>query len=216
MNKQAILISGIDTDVGKTVATAAYARELAARGVRVITQKMVQTGCTGTAADILIHRRLQGIPLTEHDRNGTTAPYVFPYPCSPHMAAALENTVIDPAKIRQATERLLQHYDTVLLEGAGGLMVPLTPELTILDYAAGHRLPLILVTNGKLGSINHTLLSLEAAANRNLRLLRIIYNRHPAFDAAVNRETEHHLQTYAARRFPQTEWQTLEKIEMPA
>ena len=86
--KTVLFIAGIDTDVGKTVATGLYARELAEAGCNVITQKLVQTGCSGLADDILSHRRLQGIEPTAFDADGTTAPYVFPYPCSPHMAAA--------------------------------------------------------------------------------------------------------------------------------
>lgn len=215
MTQRTFLISGIDTDVGKTVATAHYAKELTAQGISVITQKMVQTGNTGIAQDILTHRKLQGIPLTEHDLNGTTAPYVFPYPCSPHMAAERESTVINPNRIRQATATLLQHYDTVLLEGAGGLMVPLTRDTTILDYAARHRYPIVLVTSGKLGSINHTLLSIHAVAQRNLPLHRIIYNRYPEYDPAINAETERFLQAYIRTHFPQTEWQVLEKLTMP-
>ncbi|MDO4641059.1 MAG: dethiobiotin synthase [Neisseria sp.] len=215
MTKHVFLISGIDTDVGKTVATAQYAKELTLSGINVTTQKIVQTGCTGIAQDILTHRRLQSIPLSEHDRNGTTAPYVFPYPCSPHMAAEREHTQIDPKRIKQATDILLQHYDTVLLEGAGGLMVPLTRNQTILDYAAEHRYPVILVTSGKLGSINHTLLSLNALAARKLPVHRIIYNRYPIYDPAINTETERFLQHYTTQHFPQTEWRTLDKMTMP-
>lgn len=215
MIQRIFLISGIDTDVGKTVATSRYAQELAAQGLSVITQKMVQTGNTGIAQDILTHRKLQGEPLTEYDLNGTTAPYVFPYPCSPHMAAERENTVIDTDRILQTTTTLLQHYDTVLLEGAGGLMVPLTRYTTILDYAAQHSYPIVLVTSGKLGSINHTLLSIHAVVQRNLPLHRIIYNRYPEYDPAINAETERFLQSYIRTHFPQTEWQVLEKLTMP-
>ena len=93
--KTVLFISGIDTDVGKTVATGLYARELAAAGHRVITQKLVQTGCSGIAGDILSHRRLQGIGPTAFDNDGTTAPYVFPYPCSPHLAAAQQGTSLN-------------------------------------------------------------------------------------------------------------------------
>lgn len=200
MTKNVYLISGIDTDVGKTIATADLAKELTSQGRKVITQKAVQTGCKGLASDILTHRRLQGTALTEHDLNGTTAPYVFPYPCSPHMAAELEQTVIQTQCITQATEKLLRHYDTVLLEGAGGLMVPLNRTTTLLDYAAERRYPIILVTSGKLGSINHTLLSLQAISARGLRLRRLIYNRYPVYDSAINRETQQYLQAYICKK----------------
>ena len=76
----------------------------------------------------------------------------------------------DFAKIEAATKELAQRFDVVLLEGAGGLMVPLTTELLTIDYIAQHQFPVILVTSGRLGSINHTLLSLEALKQRDLNL----------------------------------------------
>ena len=210
--KQVFFISGIDTDVGKTIATAQYANELAAAGQRVITQKMVQTGCQGMADDIVRHRQLQSIELTPFDLDGTTAPYIFPYPCSPHLAAEREGCRIDPARIDQATSTLLQTYDTVLLEGACGLMVPLNREQTLLDYIAERGYPVVLVSSGKLGSINHTLLSLSALQARRIPLHRLVYNRYPAYDPVINLETEHYLQQYITRHFPDSEWWVLEKI----
>ena len=83
-----LFISGIDTSVGKTAATGAIAKALAKAGKQVITQKMIQTGCVEVSEDIEEHRRIQGIPFTEEDKAGLTCPYIFTYPCSPHMAAA--------------------------------------------------------------------------------------------------------------------------------
>lgn len=213
--KTVLFIAGIDTDVGKTVATGLYARELAEAGCNVITQKLVQTGCSGLADDILSHRRLQGIEPTAFDADGTTAPYVFPYPCSPHMAAAQQDVNIEPERIHRATDTLLQHYDTVLLEGAGGLLVPLAEHYTLLDYVAEQGYPVVLVTCGKLGSINHTLLSLEALAARGLTLHRVIYNRHPLYDPQINAESERYLRQYVTAHFPQTEWRTLDAVNIP-
>lgn len=89
-------------------------------------------------------------------------PEIFSYPCSPHLASRIDGRPIDFDKIERATEELSRRYDVVLLEGAGGLMVPLTDELLTIDYIAQKEYPLLFVTSGKLGSINHTLLSLEA------------------------------------------------------
>ena len=85
-----IFVSGIDTDVGKTVATGIYAKKLMEQGFSVITQKMIQTGCKNIADDLLVHRKIQGIDLTAEDLQGDTCPYLFEYPCSPHLAAKLE------------------------------------------------------------------------------------------------------------------------------
>ena len=72
-----IFVSGIDTDVGKTVATGIYAKKLMEQGFSVITQKMIQTGCKNIAHDLLVHRKIQGIYLTEEDLQGETCPYLF-------------------------------------------------------------------------------------------------------------------------------------------
>ena len=205
-------VSGIDTGVGKTVATGIYARELAAQGRRVSTQKVVQTGCSGIAEDILVHRLLQNQGLTRHDHSGATCPYVLSYPCSPHLAAEREGREISPVRIDAATAHMLKDYDTILLEGAGGLMVPLTRSLTLLDFAAERGYPLVLVSNGRLGSINHTLLSLHAARSAGLPVQRLIFNRYPETDATITAETERYLRDYLRRHFPQAEWSVLERI----
>lgn len=124
--------------------------------------KFIQTGNVGHSEDIDLHRHIMGIPFTEEDKEGLTMPEIFSYPASPHLASQLDNRPIDFGKIKRATEELSERYDYVLLEGAGGLMVPLTTELLTIDYIAQENYPLIFVTSGKLGSINHTLLSLEA------------------------------------------------------
>ena len=170
-------ICGIDTDVGKTFATGLIARYFRERGVNVITQKIAQTGNKGPISeDIAMHRKIMGIPLTEHDLSGDTCPYVFRLPASPHFAAKKEHSEIIPDRITKATERLLQDYDIVLLEGAGGFHVPLLPDYLISDYVTDLRYPTILVTSGKLGSINHTLLTLASVESRKLEITGLVYN----------------------------------------
>lgn len=205
-----IVISGIDTDVGKTFATAWYAKKIAQAGYSVITQKMVQTGCEGIAADIVQHRKIQGIPLTQADQQGLTCSQVFAYPCSPHLAAKLENRAIHIQQITEDSQTLLQSYQCVLLEGAGGLLVPLNDECCILDYIECHAYPVILVTSGKLGSINHTLLSLEACKQRHIEVLSLIYNRYPSTDSIIEQETQRYLRHYLNRHFPHTQFEYLD------
>ena len=192
-------ISGIDTSVGKTAATGAIAKALAQAGKRVITQKMIQTGCEQVSEDIEEHRRIQGIPFTEEDREGWTCPYIFSYPCSPHMAAAKDGRTIDLQVITQATERLRERYEYVLLEGAGGLMVPNDYQSLTIDYIRDQGYPLILVTSGKLGSINHTLLSLFAAEQYGIPVKAIVYNQYPHIDALIEANTLEYLRI----KFPQ-------------
>ncbi len=209
-----IFISGIDTNVGKTIATGILAKQLMAQGFSVITQKMIQTGCRKIAEDLLVHRKIQDIALTEDDFNGITCPYLFEYPCSPHLAARREECVIEAKKIEKSTALLAEKYDYVLLEGAGGLMVPYNEYETILDYVQTQNYPLVLVTSGKLGSINHTLLSLEACKTRNIQVLRVLYNRYPEYDPIISEETQFYLKNYLTRHFSQTEFEVFEKVEI--
>ncbi len=171
-----LFISGIDTNTGKSIATACLYKRMLAEGIRVITQKMVQTGCTGVSEDIETHRQMAGMPFYEEDKQGLTCPYIFTHPCSPHLAAEIDGQTIDISHITACTRELEARYDVVLIEGAGGLMVPVSRQILTIDYIAGQKYPVILVTSGRLGSLNHTLLSLEALKNRNMKLHSIIYN----------------------------------------
>jgi dethiobiotin synthetase len=185
-------ITGINTDVGKTYAAGLAARFLRRRGTNVMTQKMVQTGATKTIADdILLHRRLMDIDILPEDRDGTTCPYLFRFPASPHLSATQEGTHIDPRAITRTTARLLETFDTVLLEGAGGLCVPLRRNYLTADYVQECQYPIIVVTSGRLGSINHTLLTLESAANRNIPLAGIVFNHFPPSNVTIRNETLH-------------------------
>ena len=175
-------VSGIDTGVGKSVATGLMARWMIGHGQRVITQKLVQTGCRGAVAeDLIVHWRLMGTGLLDVDRDGTTCPLVFAHPASPDLAARLEGRAVDTAAIGRATDRLAALFEQVLIEGVGGVLVPLTGSLTVLDYVAQRRCTLIVVGSLRLGSVNHTLLTLEAARRRGVEVRGIVLNRrHPA------------------------------------
>ena len=169
-------ITGIDTDAGKTYATGMLAKYMLNEGVNVTTQKLSQTGCIDISEDIEKHREIMGIELTEDDRSGLTCPYIFKYPASPHLAAEMENMEIDPDRIFNSTNILAEKYDVLLVEGVGGIHVPLNRSVSLLDYLEEKQYPLIVVSTPKLGSINHTLLTLEAAYNRGLKVNGIIYN----------------------------------------
>ena len=205
-----LFVGGIDTDIGKTVATGRLAAKLMRQGFSVITQKIVQTGCTGISDDILVHRRLQNLPLLPEDTDGTTCPYLFGYPCSPHLAARMAGVHIDPAVINRATAKLAECYDYVLLEGAGGLAVPLDDTLTTLDFIRAQAYPVVLVTSGRLGSINHTLLSLAACRQQGIAVEMLIYNRFPPADPLIERETAEYLQRYLRQHFPQTAFEYMD------
>ena len=102
-----------------------------------------------------------------------------------------------------------ERYDSVLLEGAGGLMVPLTTELLTIDYIVQEKYPLIFVTSGKLGSINHTLLSLEAIQKRGIVLDTVLYNLYPTVeDKTIQNDTMEFIQTWLKKYFPETKFYT--------
>lgn len=213
MKQNVFFVSGIDTDAGKSYATGFLARELNHRGERTITQKFIQTGNVDHSEDIDLHRRIMGIPPTADDSEGLTMPEIFSYPASPHLASRLDGRSIDFEKIERATAELSRRYDTVLLEGAGGLMVPLTEELLTIDYVAQKGYPLIFVTSGKLGSINHTLLSFEAIRHRGIRLDTVMYNLYPTVeDKTIQEDTQSFIRRYMEKHFPDARFMLVPEI----
>jgi len=221
-----LFISGIDTDIGKTYATGLLAKALMQQGVKVITQKLVQTGISinpdngemNIADDIITHRQLMDIPLQLRDLDFTTCAHRYKKPASPHLATKLSGETLDLDMITNATKRLQSEYELVLLEGAGGLLVPITENLLILDYIAEQGYPIVLVTSGRLGSINHTLLSLEAIKSRGLIVRSVIYN-HIHDDAAqtdteIANSTIEFLRRYLGNHYPEAYWLQLPYIEV--
>ncbi len=197
-----IFISGIDTDAGKSYATGWLARRYMDQGLTVATQKFIQTGNTGRSEDIEVHRRIMGIGPLPEDKDLTTSPVIFTYPASPHLAAAIDGRTIDFDAIDRSTAILAERYDVVLVEGAGGLMVPLTDDMLTIDYPVSRNLPVALVTNARLGSISHTLLALEAIERRGLTLHSLIYNSHFDNDPVIAPDTKSYLRRTVACRFP--------------
>lgn len=206
-----IFITGIDTDAGKSYATGWIARGMIDAGINVITQKFVQTGNTDFSEDIDIHRKLMGTDMLPEDRLHTTAPEIFTYPASPDLAARIDGRELDLNAISNATDALEEKYGNVLIEGAGGLMVPLKGEYLTIDYMREHNLPAILVTNGRLGSINHTLLALSALRNAGIRLFAVIYNSHFDKDKIICEDTRNYIRQWLDRHFPDALY-----LEMPS
>ncbi len=172
----AYFIAGIDTGIGKTVATGLLARYLMAQDRSIITAKLAQTGSEQVAEDIRTHRKIMGTDLFWEDTSGMTCRYVFDYPASPHLAAEAENAVISPEVICKAVADLEETFDIVLVEGVGGIMVPLTRDLLSIEMAAKSCWPLIIVSSGRLGSINHTLMTMQCADALGCRIAGVIYN----------------------------------------
>ena len=210
---QAYFISGIDTDAGKSYVTGYLASLIMKEGKSVITQKFIQTGNTGFSEDIDLHRKIMGVEMLPEDLDHTTAPVIFSYPASAQLAARLDGREIDLAVIDEATRRLKERYDIVLIEGAGGLMVPVTDDFFTIDYVSSRALPLILVANGVLGSINHTVLSLEAIKARGIELAALIYNEHFDTDRVIAEDTQGFLRRYVSRHFPNARFATVPSLQ---
>ena len=184
------LISGIDTGIGKTVATGLMARYLAMRGIDAITVKMVQTGNDGFSEDLDAHRTLSGVPHFPEDDLGLTAPQIFKFPSSPLLAAELEGKTVDLAKIAEAVRTCSSKYAVTLIESAGGLDVPLTKDTLTADFAAEQGWPVILVTCGRLGAINHALLSLDAAKMRGIKVVGVVHNTRFSTDQRLDADAQ--------------------------
>ncbi|NNH35464.1 ATP-dependent dethiobiotin synthetase BioD [Acinetobacter sp. NIPH 2377] len=207
MTAPVYFISGIDTGIGKTYTTGYLAKLWNAQGKKTITQKLIQTGNTDISEDIEQHRKMMQMGWFPEDESKLTMPEIFTYPASPHLATKIDGREIDFQKIEDATQQLAHKYEVVLLEGAGGLMVPLTTELLTIDYLAEKKFPVILVSSGRLGSINHTLLSLEALKSRGLELYALAYNLNDeSQDPLISKDTSDYLKVYLAKHFPQAQW----------
>lgn len=205
MDKETIFVTGIDTDAGKSYATGWLANRIAATGRSVMTQKFVQTGNEGRSEDIELHRRIMHRDMAAEEY-ALTAPMIFTYPSSPHLAARVDGREVDIKAIDEARKTLEERYDTLLVEGAGGMMVPLTERYLTIDYITDRRLDVALVTNAKLGSISHTLLALEAIERRGLNLRYLLYNTHFDTDPVIAPETRSYIRNYVAEHFPAAEW----------
>lgn len=173
---QGIFVTGTDTGVGKTIVSAVLARVLKNRGINVGVMKPVTSGCPD--AEPLISEDAQllafgaGIdPLPEE-----SAPYRFKAPLAPSVAAAMEGKKINFSVIAEAYEELASRHDFVIVEGAGGLMVPLAGGLLMADLANHLRLPLLVVARPNLGTVNHTLLTCFSARQLGLSVTGVIIN----------------------------------------
>ena len=199
MEGKVYFVSGIDTGVGKTMATGLMARSLAARGRDAVTVKMVQTGCDGFSEDLDAHRAICGGARLPEDAEGLTAPQIFKFPSSPLLSARREGREVDVGAIVRAVGECARRHEIVLVEGAGGLDVPLTDDLLVVDVAAREGWTLVLVACGRLGSINHTLLSLEAAKARGMSVAGVVWNWCEGADPEIDADSLETTRRYLAR-----------------
>jgi dethiobiotin synthetase len=166
-----LFITGTDTGVGKTVVACALARALRARAIDVGVLKPSETGVGERGPlDALALREAAGAddPLDD------VCPEPRALPAAPAVAGEAEGRPIDLGRIRAAHARIRARHSVVLVEGAGGLLVPLAGATRMADLAAELGHPLLVVARGALGTVNHTLLTLEVAAARGLALAGVV------------------------------------------
>ena len=173
-----IFITGTDTGVGKTVFAASLAAYLCSIGYRIGVMKPAETGCQERdgkliAEDAVHLKEASGCaePLEK------ICPYRLPDPLAPSIAAERAGVKIDVDHLMTVYNEIRSKHDITLVEGAGGLMVPLLPSYTYADLANVLKLPVIVVAANKLGAINHLLLTLEHASCKGLSVLGYVLNR---------------------------------------
>lgn len=164
-------VTGTDTEIGKTLVSAALLHALRAAGLRVAGMKPVASGCERTPAGLRNADALALLAAAGRDAAyADVNPYAFAPPIAPHIAAEQAGVRIDAAVIESAARRLAAGADALVVEGVGGFLVPLGPDLDVAGLAGALRLPVILVVGLRLGCINHALLTAEAVRARGLKL----------------------------------------------
>jgi dethiobiotin synthetase len=177
MNINGLFITGTDTGVGKTIVAGAIAAYLGSNGKDVGVMKPVETGCKKNGGELVpVDAKFLRRASNATDFLGAICPYRFTEPLAPAVAAKITGKKIDTRLIVKVYKALARQHNAVIVEGAGGLMVPLYEKYLNLDLAAELGLPLIIVARPGLGTINHTLLTVEAARSRGLDIFGIILN----------------------------------------
>jgi dethiobiotin synthetase len=184
-----VFVTGTGTEVGKTVVAAAIARTLASEGRSVAVFKPAVTGLDEEGeTDHALLRRASGSSQSDAE----IAPYRYGPPASPHLAAALAGERIDPEVLRETARAAGEGADVLVCEGVGGFLVPLSEEYLVRDLAVDLGLPLVIAAAPGLGTINHTLLTIESAQAAGLEVLAVVltpWPERPTELEASNRET---------------------------
>jgi dethiobiotin synthetase len=176
-----IFITATDTGVGKTVVAAALARLLRLRGINVGIMKPVTSGCTEVDGKLRSDdAELLAWAAGQDEVGSDNAPYLLRAPIAPSAAAEQEGVRVDFNVIAAAFERLAERHDFVIVEGAGGLMAPLSGGLMVADLTNRLGLPLLVVARPNLGTVNHTVLTCFAARQLGIMVSGVIVNGYPS------------------------------------
>ncbi len=175
--KTGIFVTGTDTGVGKTFTAVGLIRALKTMGYTVCPMKPVETGCLVRKGMLVPRDTVQIIRASGiHEPLDRVNPYRLRLPLAPSVAAEREGMIIKKQKILSACHELSKHYEIIVVEGAGGIMVPVYKTYLFVDLVRDLGLPLIIVARPGLGTINHTLLTIETARSRGIKVLGVILN----------------------------------------
>ena len=174
-----IFVTATDTGIGKTVISAGLAMAIRSRGIRVGVMKPVATGCFGERERLISADAVYLFEAAENEYAPLTSPIRFRNPVAPSIASVYEQKEVDLDAIRGAFGELQKHYDFIIVEGIGGLLVPIKKNYLVANLIREFALPLVIVSNISLGAINHTLLTVDAALIRGFKIKGIIFNRAP-------------------------------------
>lgn len=176
MNK-GIFITGTDTGVGKTFVAAGIIRAMREAGTAVCPMKPVESGCRTRDGKLVPADAMELINASGvNEPDDLINPYRFKHPLAPAIAAEIEGVKISRKRILSAYKRLSKKYEVTIVEGAGGIMVPVYKKYLFIDLAKDLGLPVIIVSRHGLGTINHTLLTIEAVRTRGLDVAGVIIN----------------------------------------
>lgn len=186
-----LFITATDTGVGKTVVVAALALALKQKGLNVAVMKPIESGLHPSHIETSDAERLRALVKPTQSLESVSL-YRLAYPLAPLAAARMAGVTIDFSSITSAYHELSKHHDLILLEGIGGVMVPISPENTVRDLIRVLGLPSLLIGRTVLGGINHILLALEALYTHNIEVVGIFFNhseREPDSDTQL---LQHH------------------------
>jgi dethiobiotin synthetase len=175
--EKGVFVTGSDTGVGKTVIAGAIAAAIKAHGLNVGVMKPVASGAKEIGGKLVSEDAVYLKKIIDStDDDDLVNPILLKPPLAPTIAASKTGVTIDIDKIWKAYEELTNKHDFVVVEGIGGLMVPIDDTLFVADLVRKMDLPLVIVSRDYLGTINHTLLTVEYARSRNLRIKGIVIN----------------------------------------
>jgi dethiobiotin synthetase len=201
-----VFVTGTGTEVGKTVVAATIATDAVQRGLLVSVFKPAVSGLDDCQGGALPDHELLRIAAGSGQSDDEVAPYRYGPPVSPHLGAELARATIDPARLRAGADAASRRADYLVCEGVGGFLVPLTLGYLVRDFARDLGLPVVVAASPGLGTINHTLLTVEAARAVGLEVAAVVLTPWPEQPGAVERSNRVAIERLGGVRVLELPW----------